>query len=221
MKKLALFTLALLMLFSAADAGRRKPKAGVIKDGIYHDNKHNFEFAIHENWKPRVSKDKSKLRVAMTQRNYAIPSDYMSAPDYTLVPRLVVYCDTTSLSVHSFIDSLTSDKFRSDQKKKIVREFDFLQEPEIIPKGRKRLTIGEESGLMWKGQAKYVKEVSTSASSVGGKRVYSSYGGAIFAIKKGNHIVLFQLMCEWPYYDAILAEVSTVIKSFKWADPDA
>lgn len=221
MKKLALFTLALLMLFSAADAGRKKPKAGVIKDGIYTDSKHNFEFAIHDNWKPRISKDEKKVRIALTQKNYAIPSDYVSAPDYTHVPRLVVYCDTTSFSVHTFIDSLTSDKFKSDQKKKIIREFDFLQERDIIPKGRKRFSIGEASGLMWKGQSKYVKEVSTSASSVGGKRVYGSYGGVVFAIKKGNNIVLFQLMCEWPYYESILKEVMSVVNSFKWPDSDA
>lgn len=221
MKKLALFTLTLLLLAPAVHAGRKKPRAGKIENNTYQDTKYNFELVIHENWKPRVNKADNDVRLVLTQKNYAIPADYLDAPDYTRVPRLAVYVDTTSLSVHAFVDSLTNERFESDQKKKITKEFDFLQEPEIIPKGRKRLTIGSETGLLWKGQSKYVKEVSTSASSVGGKRVYGSYGGAIAAVKHGNTVILFHLICEWPYFENILGEVQTVVNSLKWMEADA
>jgi hypothetical protein len=60
--------------------------------------------------------------------------------------------------------------------------------------------------------------VQTSASSVGGKVVRSSYGAAIGAVKHGDHIYLFHVMCEWPYVANVLAEVEMTVRSIKWTD---
>ncbi|MCP4684320.1 MAG: hypothetical protein GY867_02630 [bacterium] len=223
MKKLVITILAGLMLAPMADARRKKPKAGAVKDGVYTDASYGFALSIHENWKARVNKKDDNVRLTITKKNYGIPSDFVNAPDYTKIPRIVVYVDTTSLGAHAFLDSLTSESFKSNQKKEIVKEFEILQpsdiyDGEVVPKGRSRLEIAGESGVMWKGQVKYRQIVSTSASSVGGKLVRSSYGGAIGAVKHGDHIYLFHVMCEWPYVATVLAEVEMTVRSLNWGE---
>ncbi len=223
MKKLVILILVGLMMAPMAEARRKKPKAGVLDGNVYTDKNYGFQLTVHENWKARVNKQDDRVRLTITKKNYAIPNDFMNAPDYTKIPRISVYVDTCSLGAHAFIDSLTSESFKSDQKKDIIKEFEIFQHSEVydgpvVPKGRSRLEVDGESGLMWKGQVKYKQIVATSASSVGGKLVRSSYGSAIGAVKHGDNIYLFHVMCEWQYVATILAEVEMTIRSLKWGD---
>ncbi len=222
MKRLLLFAMVVLLSVPTVEAGRKQTRAGKIKnDSIYVDSRYDFQLILHENWKPRVKNDDEKCRLTLMQKNYAIPADYVSAPDYTQVPRVDVYVDTTTMNVHSFLDSLLADDYKSDQKSEIVKAFEFLQQPDIIPKGRSRLELNGASGVFWQGQSKYMKEIQLSASSVGGKRVYGSYGGAIAAVKMGgNKILMFHVMCEWPYYNQVLSEVQIMIRSVTWEQPE-
>ena len=213
MKKLLLLILALLLTVPTADARRKSKKAGGITDNVFRDNVYDFELTIHDNWKAKIGKEKASVRLYLTAKNYGIPSDYMDAKDYTKVPELVVFVDTSSLSAHTFIDSLTSRDFKSGQKSDILKDFAILNEPELIPMQRSRMEIGGESALLWKAQAKYKKEVSTSVTSTSGKLVNRSFGGAIAAVKIDKYIVLFQVMSEWEFFDAVLEEAQPMIES--------
>lgn len=213
MRRLLSMTLALLILAPAADAARKKPKAGKVDDGVYTDAKYDFTLMAHKNWDISVKKDQDHVRLTMTQKNYGIPSDYLDAPSYTQVPKLTVYVDTSSLGPHAFLDSLLNRDFKSDQKNDILKDFDMLQKQDVIPKGRKRWQVQDESGTIWTGQAKYIENVQTSASSVGGKRVYGSYGGIIAAVQKGNNILLFHMMCEWDFFDNVMGELNQILGS--------
>ncbi len=218
MKRLLLLVMVLLLAVPTVEARKKKDKAGKMVGSVYQDKKYDFKLTVHENWKARIEKNKSNFRLILTQRKYGTPSDYADAPDYTKVPRVAVFVDTSSMGVFPFVDSLLSEGYKSEQKKTLLKEFEFLNEPEIIPKGRSRIEVGGESGLIWKGQSKYIKEVQTSAGAVGGKRVYGSYGGAILAAKnkKTNTIVLFHLMCEWEYFEPVLNEVKAIVTSLEW-----
>lgn len=223
MKKLLISLLVGLMLVPMVQARRKTPKAGEIDGNVYTDKVYGFKLTIQENWKPRVNKEEEKVRLTLTQKNYAIPPDFLNAPDYTKIPRISVYVDTTSMGAFDFIDSLMSPTYKSDQKDDIIKEFEILQnsdayDDEVVERGRSRLEVAGESGLLWKGQVKYKQIVQTSASSVGGKLVRSSYGGAIGAIKHGDNIYLFHVMCEWPYVAQVLAEMEMTIRSLQWPD---
>jgi len=185
MKNMLLIVLSLMMLAPLTEARRKKAKAGKIIDNVYHDSKYNFSLTMHKNWKAKIRKDKNNVRLTLTQKDYAIPPDYLDAPDYTKVPKITIYVDTCSLGAPAFLDSLIDENYKSKQKKNIIKEFDFLQEQEIIPRGRGRWNLKSESGIIWKAMARYMKEVQTSAGSVGGKRVRAEYGGAIAGVKRG------------------------------------
>jgi hypothetical protein len=220
MKRFISYALLLLLLVPSIDARRKRDKAGRIVDGVYHDKKYGFQLTLDEEWKVSIMDNDEPFRLSLTQKNYLIPTDYADAPDYTKVPRVVVYADTTSFGVFAFVDSLLSDEYESDQKSDIEREFEILYESDLIPRGQKRIEIAGEKGIQWTAQAKYVKEVATSVSSIGGKRVYGAYGGSIVGVKKGDTIVLFHVMSEWQYFEAVLAEVMKFVNSFSWAEEE-
>ena len=215
MKKLLLLVLALLLMVPTADARRKGKKAGEITGKVFRDNVYGFELTLHDNWKAKIGKDGENVRLYLTARNYGVPSDYQVDPNYTKVPDLVVFVDTSSLSAHTFIDSLTSPNFKSGQKSEILKDFAILNEPELIPMQRSRMEIGGESALLWKAQAKYKKEVQDGANSMSGKIFYRSYGAAIAAVKIDNYIVLFHVMSEWEFFDAVLKEAQPMIESLK------
>jgi len=220
MRNFILLALLLLLAVPGVDARKRKDKAGKMDGAVYQDKKYGFKLTVHENWKVRIQKNKSRFRLTLTQKKYGTPAHFQKAEDYTEVPRVVIFVDTCSMGIFPFVDSLLSNEYKSDRKKEILKEFEFLNKPEVIPKGRNRIEVGGVSGLVWQGQSKYTKEIQTSASGVGGERVYGSYGGAIFAAKRKNESmrVLVHLMCEWEYFAPILKEVSTMVTSFQWPE---
>jgi len=103
------------------------------------------------------------------------------------------------------------------------KKFDFLNEQEIIPQGRKPFQIGDNlTAYQWLGEAKYMKAVQTSASSVGGKRVNSSYGGALVAVKKDNSdtVLVFHIMCEHEFFDNVFQQAIAMINTLEWGDKE-
>jgi hypothetical protein len=225
-RRMILAGLVLLMAAPCALAGRQKKTGGEIQDGYYVDATYGFRLKMHDNWKPRFFKEDSKVRLALTQKDYGIPTSFMSVPDYTKIPRITVYVDTTSMNINMFVDSLLSPTFKSDQKNAMIKEFEFLQKTEIIdgdiiPRTRSRVDIDGESGLLWKGQTKYLQLVQTSASSMGGNRVRDAYGGALLLVKRGGQIYIMHLMCEWQYIEQVMAEAQQIMLSLNWDDPAA
>jgi hypothetical protein len=161
--------------------------------------------------------------VAFTQKSYGIPPHYTNVPDYTKVPRLTVFVDTSSLNIHVLLDSLLSDTYQSNQKKEIVKAFDFLQRSDIIvgsiqPRGRSRVEVGGESGALWKGRLEYKQIIQSSTSSASGRLVADAYGGAIMGIKRGKHVILMHLMCEFQFFDQIMVEAQQIMQSLEFAD---
>jgi hypothetical protein len=215
MKRILICGLFLILAAPVTEARRQQKKAGEIVGDIFKDHEYGFELKLHENWKPKVGKEGEKVRLSLLQRNYSIPSDYLNAKEYTKIPFVLMYVDTTTLGAHAFIDSLTSANYKSSQKNAIQKEFEILSEPEQIPMPRSRLEIAGQSALVWKVQAKYKKEVANSSSSMSGRMLNRSYGGAIAAVKVGDKIVLFYVMTEWEFFEPVMQEVLPMIESLK------
>jgi hypothetical protein len=207
MKRWLMWGLVVLVAASASFAARKKEAAGVVKDKVYQDSEYGFQFKIHENWSAKVNKADLNSRVVLIQKNWAVPPQYSQAKDYTQIPHLVVYADTSSLSAKAFIDSLLSETYKSKAKKEILKEFEFLSLPDIVVKGGRALTVAGQTAFMWNAEYKYVKEIQETASSIAGIRVAGGYSGMMLAIKNGNIIVLYHLMCENNFFNEIAAEV--------------
>jgi hypothetical protein len=225
MKKLILACLVLALFVPSLQARKKKEEAGKVKDLVYTDKKYDFSFSINKGWKYAVQLDKENFRVVLTQRSYETPHDYLDAPEYTKVPRIVAYADTSSISALVFLDSLVSGTYSSDQKKEILKEFEIINEQAVeegterdktVTRKRRTITIDELTAALWEGKANYRKYVSTSVSAIGGKRVYGAYGGGIVVAKKDNTIVLFHVISEWDYFANIMQDALTMITTLNW-----
>ncbi len=226
MKNFAILTIVLAMGMSTAQAGRVKDLSGTVENNVYKDKQCGFSLTLNDDWKYTLRKNEEKFRILLTQRNYEIPPGYISAPDYTLIPRIVLWSDTTSLNTFGFLDSLVSITWQSEQKKEILKEFEILSNipasgskmESAIPRGRKPVEIGGEQGILWQAKAKYVKEIETSAGAVAVTVVNGAFGAAIVAVKHGDRIIVFHLMTEWDFFDAILGQALKIIGSLDFGN---
>ncbi len=226
MRRIVILTVFLALGLSTAWAGRVKDLAGTVENNIYNDKKYNFSLTLNSDWKYTLQKNEDNFRLLLTQRNYDIPPGYISAPDYTQIPRIVLWTDTSSLSALAFLDSLVSNSWRSEQKKELLKEFEILssvpasgtQREQAVPRGRKPVDVGGQQGLLWQAKSKYVKEIETSAGALAGTRVTGAYGGAIVAVKQGERVFVFHLMTEWDFFDAILGQALKIIGTLTFGD---
>jgi len=219
MKRWMMWGVVLLVAASASYAARKKDAAGVVKDKVYQDADYGFQFKVHENWSAKINKVDLNSRVVLIQKNWAVPPQYAQARDYTQIPHLVAFADTTSLSAGAFIDSLLSPTYKSRAKKEITREFEFLSVPDRVVKNRRVMTVAGQTAVMWHAECKYVKEIAETASSSAGIRVSGAYSGMMLAVKNGNTILLFHLTCESNFFNEVMTEVKSMTmddQALKW-----
>ncbi|MCH8026774.1 MAG: hypothetical protein IID63_01480, partial [candidate division Zixibacteria bacterium] len=126
MKQIVIACFLLIFVVSIAEAGRRRPQSGKVKDKVYVDGKYGFKITISEGWKHSLRKENDNFRLLLTKRKYEIPFDYTNAPDYTQIPRIILWTDTTSLPTFAFLDSLVSDTWNTKQKKELLKELEII-----------------------------------------------------------------------------------------------
>jgi hypothetical protein len=216
MKRAIIVFAILAMLVASAEARRRREPAGTISNMTYQDNSFGFQLKLSDNWSTKVRNADDNFRLVMMQKKYGTPARYSNAPDYTQIPRIVVYADTSSLSATALLDSILSPTYKSKQKRDVLKEFDLLAQPDLVPRDKRIVTLDGETGVMWEASANYTKDISVSASSAAGMRVQGSYSGVIVAVKKDNTVVLFHMMCESDFFDPVVQEMMGIVNSLKW-----
>ncbi len=228
LRKFVIIALLIAIAVPSGFARRKKPKAGKLENNTYTDVGYGFKITLPEGWKVKVGYAKDHFRLSLVQKKYEIPPDYLNTPDYTQVPKIIVWADTTTMGATAFVDSLVSPTFKSEQKKNIYKEFELLNEAlvssrtyrdPLVQKKRRMIEVDGSRGVLWAGRATYLKEVALSASATGGgKRVRGAYGGNVIALKKDNRIVVFHMMCEWNYFDDIEEILINMVKGLTWTD---
>jgi hypothetical protein len=214
MKKILMTIVMLALLVNFADA-RKKDVAGNVENGVYLDEKYNYSIGVPDGWNYSIRKNDSKLRMTMTKKQYDIPIHFQNAPNYTTAPKISIYVDTTSLTVDQFIDSLTSDKFKSKQKGAMLPEMKILNGP-FQQKKRAKMIIGDLSGVKIAGQQKYTVQVQRSGSQSDQADVCSDFfGGSIFFLKEGNLIIAIHMICEWRYFDVNENDFQEILNTLK------
>jgi hypothetical protein len=217
MKKL--FALVLLsMLAVTADAGRKREKSGVVDGNTFTDSRYGFQLTADGNWGIKTTDAEAPIRVIFVQKKFEVPPDYQATPDYTKVPRIVMYVDTTTMGAYAFVDSLVSQTYKSLQKSAISKEFELMAEQELSARARQPFTLGNDKGVRWDGRAAYRKEVELSAGGTAAKLVRSAYLGSILAVKHGNMILIFHVMTEEMFFQSVMPEALKIIGSCKWPE---
>lgn len=226
LKRITFILLALCVCIPSAYAKKKKPKAGEVENNVFTDTKHKFELMLSEEWKANILKNDDDFRLILVQKKFEIPPDYLDAPDYTFVPRISIYVGESDMSSFALLDSLLSETYSSDLKKELFKEFEILNSQSVgegteregtITKKRKPFNVGEDlKGVMWYGMSKYIKYVTTSASSQAGKRVYGDFqGGVIILELDKKKKILFHAMSEGLYFPSVWNELERLVNSIK------
>lgn len=218
MKRLLIIFLTLIMAFNIAGARKSKKRAGEITDGIYTDLKYDFTMAAPDGWKSSIKKPDSDVRLVLSKKVYEIPIDYQSQPTYTKVPKITVFIDTTSMPVEWFVDSILSDKYKSDQKKKIMEECEILSISErYVEEFRKmkhsKMTIGDINGIILTGERRYRINIPDPVTNF--------YGGVMFFAKKGGNIFIFHFICEKIYFEELYKDFTDIVNTLQFIEPEA
>ena len=217
MKKLITFVL-LSALAVTADAGRKREKSGVVNGNTFTDSRYGFQLTSDGNWGIKTTDGEAPFRVIFVQKKFEVPSEYQATPDYTKVPRIVMYVDTTTVGPYAFVDSLVSQTYKSLQKSAILKEFELLAEQELTARARQPFTVGSDKGVRWDGRAPYRKEVQLDNSGTAAKLVRSAYLGSIVAVKHGNLMLVFHVMSEEAFFQTVMPEAVKIISSLKWLE---
>jgi uncharacterized protein (UPF0297 family) len=203
-----------LLLCGGADA-RKKDLAGKIENGIYQDDTYGFSLAIPDGWNSAIKKEKDRVRLTLIKKQYDVPQQFQHAPNYTTIPKVTVYADTTSLGLEQFVDSLLSDKYKSKQKNDILSEFKALYGNYNVKK-KGKIPVGELTGYRISGQTQYTIEVQRSGSESDKADVVTDFwGGSVFFYKDGNNIIMMHFISEWRYFDALEPEFMAMLNGFK------
>lgn len=218
MKRVLTVLLAVLVTVASVEAGRKREKSGKVENGTFTDATYGFSLKAGDNWGVKLMDADANFRVSFAQKKFDVPPDYIQAPDYTKVPRLILWVDTSSMGPFPFIDSLISPTYKSKQKSDILKEFELLTERDVLPKGRKPFTVGADKGAFWEGRVPYTKEIQTSASGGSVRRVKLAYYGSILAVKRGDKMLVFHLMSEETFYETIYQDALAIINSLTWPE---
>jgi len=65
-----------------------------------------------------------------------------------------------------------------------------------------------------------MKQISNSDLSAGGRRVRGEYMGAVVAVKHDEIILLYHLITEGQYFNAILDDLLISIKGLRWVEEE-
>ena len=120
-----IFAACALQLAPAVFAAK-KVKAGALVKQQFSDTAMGYSLTFPEEWKVSVKGNSEAYRVVAQQKDFDVPPKYTHAPDYTTIPQIKIWVDTTTLDVRAFLDSLKSTSFRSPQKDAMFQEFDLF-----------------------------------------------------------------------------------------------
>ncbi len=84
MRKILIIGLLLSIGFGTAEAGRRRPMSGTVKDNLYTDRNYGFTLTLNKDWKYSLRKETDNFRLLLTKRNYDIPRTMSALP---IIPR--------------------------------------------------------------------------------------------------------------------------------------
>jgi len=195
----AMLALMLLIVSSNIAYSKKEPKSGEVNGQTFSDSKFDFSIELPIGWKISLKPKKSLLRFVSLKKDYAIPMHFRVAQNYTTIPKIKVYVDTTSLDIRDFVDSLGSRTFDSPQKRDIVSEFGILNGQYKRPRIRRLRLENGIKGRRLSTKLKYVINVQAPGEFT--STVVTDFtSGQIAFFERDDHVLMIYLVCESLFY---------------------
>ena len=215
---IALLSVLIISLFSMGTVwAKKKPKSGEVDGRAFTDSKFDFSITLPEGWKISLKPKKSPLRFVSLKKDYAIPMHFRVAPNYTEIPKIKIYVDTTSLDVRDFVDSLASRTFDSPQKRNIVAVFEILDGRYKRPRIRRLRLENGLKGRRLSTKLKYTTNVQ-APGELTSTVVTDFLSGQIAFFERDDHVVMIYLVSESLFYKTNAELFEKVLETLSFSE---
>jgi hypothetical protein len=214
MKRFIVILLAMLICIPNIYARKTRALSGKIENNVYTDSKYGFSIKLLENWERKLQKPKSNLRLDMKQKEHKIPPELENYPNMVQIPRLEIFIFDEKMRPDAYVDSLTSETFKSKSKKEILKEIIVVEENLVFDGFKKAqmdaIRVNDKAAVQWAGSVNFTKKLSMVDSTP------RSYGVGFIVVSNGEQIIVFSLYCEQAFLSDIFSEVYKMAESLEW-----
>ena len=109
------FVVLLIFLFELLQA--KEEKTGKMENDTLIDQKFGYKLNVLSNWKVKLEKEPSLIRSTLSKKNYAVDKSSTMIEEERLIPTIVIWADTTSLSLPELENNLIKGKGNFRNKK--------------------------------------------------------------------------------------------------------
>ncbi|MDP2960512.1 MAG: hypothetical protein Q8N71_03720, partial [candidate division Zixibacteria bacterium] len=194
---LTFFVFLLIFLFELLQA--KEEKTGKMENDTLIDQKFGYRLNVLSNWKVKFEKEPSLIRSTLIKKNYAVDKSSTQIEEEILIPTIVLFADTTSLSLPELENSLIKGKGVFRNKDEYLMKLEILTNYELISTAN--IALDSVPGKVYGYKKSYLRNVidpsaryGPGASTTVTKEDY--FIGEVVVLKKGNNLYIIQLAGE-------------------------
>jgi hypothetical protein len=158
--------MVVLIVAPVAESRKKKSKAGKVTDSTYYDANYGFQGTFPGNWKPKVHKAESMVRVTLVQQDFEPDEVFkrrfekMSFMGEATSPLIEFWIIEAAAKPKDVLDSLLLDESKSDWRKPLMAAVEptwsnaTFQGAEGGP--YQQAKVGSLKGMRWKGIFNYL-----------------------------------------------------------------
>lgn len=218
MRKVIVYALVFMFVFTIVGVPVQAKKIGEINENVFTDNDHGFSIHVPGGWSSTIgSKSKVPLRLTLTQNSYPVPRAFQGGnEDYAQIPTVMVFADTTSLTVDKFVEGLQDSEFKSKQKDYFMKKLKLISKPHDVQKSQE-ISFADNKAIIQSVRQAYSIEVSNRGSSRAD--VVNDYkSGSIFFTVRDGKVYIIHLISEYQQSANYAELFNTLVSSLSFGE---
>lgn len=220
MKKLVSFiSIAFFFLVMVQSTPAKQEKTGRIEKDTLVDERYGYELRVLSNWRMQLEKEPSLVRSTITKKNYQVNKASNLFAEERLIPTIIIFVDTTSLSLPEIENSLIQGKGTFRNKDEYLMKLDAIASYELIK--TQDVALDSIKGKVYGYKKSYLRQVIDPSARYGPEGATSVtkedyYLGEVVVLKKGVNLYLIQFTDESEYFSTDEDEFSRILQTWKF-----
>jgi hypothetical protein len=220
MKKIVSFIPIVFFFFlMIQSASAKQEKTGRIEKDTLVDSKYGYELRVLSNWKIQLEKEPSLVRATITKKNYQVNKASTLFEEERLIPTIIIFIDTTSLSLPEIENSLILGKGTFRNKDEYLMKLDAIASYELIK--TQDIVLDSIRGKAYGYKKSYLRQMIDPSARYGPDGTTSVtkedyFLGEVIVLKKGINLYLIQFTDESEYFSTDENEFSRILQTWKF-----
>jgi hypothetical protein len=197
----------------------KQEKTGRIEKDTLIDGRYGYELRVLSNWKIQLEKEPSLVRSTITKKNYQVNKASTLFAEERLIPAIIIFVDTTSLSLPEIENSLIQGKGTFRNKDEYLMKLDAIASYELIK--TQDIALDSIKGKVYGYKKSYLRQVIDPSARYGPEGTISVtkedyFLGEVVVLKKGINLYLIQFTDESEYFSTDEDEFSRILQTWKF-----